>query len=333
VLTAHHCLLYAFSVSDVLPIPLGYNTAYLWTSGGSRVLIDTGPDYEGAWEEIQEALGGMKPDIVVATHAHLDHAGLGARWQEAGVPVAVGAADARLIREPQFTRPGELEAFIDYITSCGAPEEITSGAVARLTASRERAASLSLPGYRPDVAGVRYRTALRMDRYEPEVSLTEDSELPGGLQIISCPGHTLGNLVLFDQSERWLFSGDQLLEDITPTPGIQWLPPDAPDRFRRDDEHPWRFASLPTFVHSLERVTKLGATRCFPGHGVPFESVAELIATILGQISGRTDRVAGLRGEVTSLYELCDRLYRRATRRRFWQILSTIQGHLDLLDE
>ena len=94
-----------------------------------------------------------------------------------------------------------------------------------------------------------------------------------------------------------------------------------------------RFASLPTFVHSLERVTKLGATRCFPGHGVPFESVAELIATILGQISGRTDRVAGLRGEVTSLYELCDRLYRRATRRRFWQILSTIQGHLDLLDE
>ena len=52
------------------------------------------------------------------------------------------------------------------------------------------------------------------------------------------------------------------------------------------------------------------------------------------QLEERTARVlAELRaaGECT-LYELCERLYPRALRRRFWQIASTVQGHLDLLE-
>ena len=34
-----------------------------------------------------------------------------------------------------------------------------------------------------------------------------------------------------------------------------------------------------------------------------------------------------------TVYHLAERLYPRALRRRFWQIISTIQGHLDVLAE
>jgi hypothetical protein len=37
-------------------------------------------------------------------------------------------------------------------------------------------------------------------------------------------------------------------------------------------------------------------------------------------------------GEAT-LYGLAERLYPRALRRRFWQIIPTVLGHLDLLED
>ena len=75
--------------------------------------------------------------------------------------------------------------------------------------------------------------------------------------------------------------------------------------------------------------------RCFPGHGEPFDDVTAAIEVNLSQIAQRTERVAAALRErgPSSLYDLCDALYPRALRRRFWQIAATVQGHLDILEK
>ena len=76
-------------------------------------------------------------------------------------------------------------------------------------------------------------------------------------------------------------------------------------------------------------------SRCFPGHGEPFDDVSAVIAANLAQIQQRDERVAEELRRLGSptLYELCAALYPRALRRRFWQIVATVQGHCDLLEE
>lgn len=124
-----------------------------------------------------------------------------------------------------------------------------------------------------------------------------------------------------------LFSGDQLLPDITPTPSIQVAP-------KPWGVAGWRFRSLPHFVDSLKVLDAMRFSRCWPGHGEPFENVNETIAANLAQIEERMAKVLAALREAgpTPVYALAERLYPRALQRRFWQIIATVQGHLDLLE-
>jgi glyoxylase-like metal-dependent hydrolase (beta-lactamase superfamily II) len=148
--------------------------------------------------------------------------------------------------------------------------------------------------------------------------------LPAGLKVLACPGHTPGNLVLVQENEGWLFSGDQLLPHITPTPGLQLAAGSAA-----------RFRSLPAFVRSLESLLTLDLVRCFPGHGEAFDDPAAVIRSNLSAIEARTEKVyeeMRSRGPCR-VFALCERLYPMAARKRFWQILPTVVGHLDLLED
>lgn len=316
-------------MASVQRIALAYNNIYVVDDGPGRVLIDTGPDYRGAFELARGAIGARLPSLVVATHGHLDHAGLGARWQEAGVPVMVAHDDAHLVRGAQLQGDGDFLAFVAFVAGSGAPPEVvaevTEGLEQRRGWSRRAAAEREYPESRPRD---RWPSGLRFQTFEPALSFNSDrAAIEAGLTLTASPGHTPGNLVTIHEGEGWLFSGDQLLPEITPTPAIQPLPPEQ----RGAD---WRFRSLPAFLSSLSRLAGLGLTRCYPGHGEPFDDVDSAIAANIGAIEQRTARVEAelhAAGRVT-LYALSERLYPRAVRRRFWQIVATVQGHLDHLE-
>ncbi len=317
-------------MATVTRIRLAYNSAYFIDDGGSRVLVDTGPDYRGAAETIEITLGGRLPDLVVATHGHLDHAGLGRRWRERGIPVAVGAGDRHLVSRPALSAPGELQAFARYIEESGAPLELKAEMLAGIEQRREWAARAAGEAPHPPAPpDRRWPSGLRYRPFEPSTWIDANGppgELPAVTALLS-PGHTPGNLVLTVPSEGWLFSGDQLLPEITPTPAIQ-AQPDS------DQGGDWRYHSLPHFVASLRALGSMEFSRCFPGHGEPFDDVANVIRLNLEQVEQRTERVlAELResGPAT-LFDLCERLYPRAAQRRPWQIIATVQGHLDLLE-
>ena len=97
----------------------------------------------------------------------------------------------------------------------------------------------------------------------------------------------------------------------------------------------WRLASLPRFLESLERLSGMHFSHCWPGHGEPFSDVSRVIAENIAQIEQRTGRFQQLLAERgrANVYELCEAAYPRALRRRFWQIVATAQGHLDILEE
>ena len=145
------------------------------------------------------------------------------------------------------------------------------------------------------------------------------------MELLAAPGHTPGNLVLAVREEGWLFSGDQLLPDVDPLPAIQFV---------AEGERLTRFRTLPHFTASLERLAEGGYTRCFPGHGEPFDGAGAVIAGVLGRIERRGARVreALRRTGLASVYDLCARLYPRTAERRFWQTASSVQGQLDLLE-
>ncbi len=316
-------------MASVHRVVLAYNSIYVVDDGDGRLLVDTGPDYRGAFDIAREAIGHRLPDLVVATHGHLDHAGLGSRWRAAGIPVAIGAADAHLVRDPDTRDTRAFDAMAAFVRTSGAPGEIVAEVLAGLEQRREwsRRAS-SERDYRPAGPGPHWPTGLRFEAFEPTTVFETDRTGVGcGLAALHSPGHTPGNLVLVHETEGWLFSGDQLLPEITPTPAIQPLPPGLGDG-------DWRFRSLPHFVNSLKRLAGFHLTRCFPGHGEPFDDVAGAIAANLAAIEQRSDRVlCELRAlHEASLYAIAERLYPRAVRRRFSQIVSTVQGHLDLLE-
>lgn len=309
-------------------IRLAYNSVYVVDTGSERVLIDTGPDYQGAREVLAGATAERRPSLVVATHGHLDHAGLGHWWQERGVPVALHDEDMHYSTGHQFD-DDELQALEGFVRESGAPPEVEAEALAGLAARRAWAQqAVTTRDYRPPGRDARWPTGLRYEPFTPERTLTAASEtVCEGLVAIACPGHTPGNVVVFAEAEGWLFSGDQLLPEITPTPAIQ--------RFQSATGAPWRFRSLPRFLDSLRLIRGLGAARCYPGHGEPFEDVAAAIDANLGQAEQRTSRVfeALRENSGATLYALSETLYPRALRKRFWQIVATVQGHLDVLAE
>lgn len=305
-------------VATVERVRLAYNNLYLVEDADELVVIDTGPDYHGAREIILHALAGRVPVLVVATHGHLDHAGLGGWWHARGVPVLLGAEDLAYARGTDF----EFEPLARYVETCGAPPLVAAEAVDGLRQRLQWHDHLRhAEGWAPSRDG-RWPTQLRYAPFEPDRLVDADIALPAGLALRIAPGHTPGNLVVVHDNERWLFSGDQLLPDITPTPAIQ---------FHNGE----RFASLPRFLDSMRALRDGAFVRCFPGHGEPFEDVSVAVAANLSQAEDRAARLleALRHGGPATPYEAAERLYPRALRRRFWQIIATVQGHLDVLAE
>ncbi len=310
-------------MADVRSIALGDNTVHLVRKRGARVLVDTGPDFAGAWEALREGLGDAFPDVVVATHGHHDHAGLGREWQRAGAPVWTGKADGPLTARPLLQSAAEAAAMLAWAASTGAPPDTLAHVRQRIEARRTAARRAAELAEYPEDGG-RWPTGLRYPTFEADRLIEGDGEV-AGVEILAAPGHTPGNVVLAVREEGWLFSGDQLLPDVDPLPAIQFV---------AEGEGLQRFPTMARFAASLERLAAEGFTRCFPGHGEPFDGAGEAIAGALERIERRGARIrASLRTEgPASVYTLCARLYPRATGRRFWQTASVVQGQLDLLD-
>ncbi|MEE8422443.1 MAG: MBL fold metallo-hydrolase [Dehalococcoidia bacterium] len=313
-------------------IRLGGNAIYaLRLAAGPEerrmLLVDAGPDFEGAWESaVEQAAGhGFAPSdvrTVLLTHGHIDHAGLAHRWAEAGATVRVGAADL-----PALTREGPRgeatrDARRDELLRHGCPEDVLMttrpGRTARGPAARPQMRWTAPP-------------AAAVEAVEDGATFALEGPAGQELRVVAAPGHTPGNLVALvegggtaGEAGGDLYSGDTLLPGTIPTPGLHF--PDG-------GSGP-RWPSLPRFIESVTALSALPVRRVLPGHGEPVDEPERLFARYLRHNERRQVRIVALLEErPDSAYGVARRLFPRLPDARLGQAMTEVLGQLDTLVE
>ncbi len=286
--------------------------------GGGRLLLDAGPDYEGAWEEAagQGYALGFAPEqvrAVIVTHGHADHAGLAHRWAEAGARIFALAPDMTALTSGDGWREHQARRGREELRRHGCPPS----SIARLEEiRRERSTTLRWKGapwgsVAPAVG----------DHVFP----IEGPKGESSLRIVAAAGHTPGNLGAIVEETGEFYGGDTLLPGRIPSAGLH---------FHSSTGTP-RWPSLPPYIRSVEWVGSLPLTRLLPAHDHrtddgPLDPAAEA-RRFLAHCHRRQRQLgtALARGPATA-YELARRLFPRLPEERVGQAMTEVIGHLDV---
>lgn len=282
------------------------------------LLIDAGPDSAGdggqdTWAQAvsQASSYGFAPDdvrILLITHAHIDHAGLAHNWAQAGARVLVGPDDLATVRSGTLTRTSNSVARRDELRLHGCPDRFLN------------------------LTQINRIPTLRWEPCTDAESVQDGTTFTLGdgaqLRIIAAPGHTPGNLTAFVADSGDLYSGDTLLPDTFPTPGLHFPNVMAEPKTVRQT----RWPSLPPFLDSVRQLSTLPVRRVFPGHGETVDEPTQLFTRFERHHERRARRIGTLLVQrPDSAYGIATRLFPHLPDARVSQAMTEIIGHLDLL--
>ena len=200
-----------------VPIPW-IGSVNLWLlRGGPLTLIDTGPATDEARPALERQLaehGVAVEDIelLLITHHHLDHSGLGAWIKErSGAEIVAHKGTARWLREYHERAADERRFTVGLMAAHGVPEEL-------IAETEEFFAYI-----------VRAGSTFEVDR----VLVDGERVQAGGrtLRVVFRPGHSATDTIYVDDLAREAFVGDHLLATITS--GAELVPTELPGDERR----------------------------------------------------------------------------------------------------
>jgi len=217
--------------------PLRYINGYLIEDDDGYALIDCGWRAEDVLGVLRDALAsrGLRvADLrrVFITHHHYDHYGLAATLLREG---AGGLVMHRL----------DWERAVRFAMSRAEFDALADAWLAR-------------HGYVPPPEADDF-DATRTELAEP-TRFAADGERIGRLTAVWTPGHAPGHLCYADARSGRVFTGDHVLDPITPHIGV-WFD-DAGD-------------PLGDYLASLEKIAAFGAVGALPAHGEPFDDVGQ----------------------------------------------------------
>lgn len=224
-----------------------YVNVYLVQEAGRILVVDTG--LPASWRLIGEAVRslGRTPDdvaAVVLTHAHFDHTGSAAAFQERlGVPIWLHEEDFPIAAHPyRYAHENVRAAY-----------PLRHPAALRVLGAMTAAGALRVRG----VDGLRRMTP------------GETLPVPGSPRVVFTPGHTFGHCALHLPDRDVLLTGDALvtLDPYTGRRGPQIVAGAAT-------------ADSAKALVSLDRLVAYdtGSTLLLPGHGDPWSGgVAEAV--------------------------------------------------------
>ncbi len=212
--------------------PLKSTNSYILVSKDRNLVIDTGMNrkecftvLKAVFEEL--ALDLSKTDFFI-THMHADHGGLVSEFITPTSKVYCSEKDSYIINLGRDE--GYWGRTKNFLRQNGFPEEILDEAIN------------NHPGYKYCARGP-------LDF----IILQEDDVLDIGdyhLKVFSTPGHTQGHLCLYEPHKKLFFSGDHLLNDITPNISLF-----------ADKVNP-----LQEYLKSLDKTSQLDISLVLPGH-------------------------------------------------------------------
>ncbi|MHB9092716.1 MAG: MBL fold metallo-hydrolase, partial [Chloroflexota bacterium] len=232
--------------------PLKAINSYLVRGNERDLVVDTGMRREECRAALVAGLAALDVDLAAAdffiTHLHADHYGLVADLATPTSTVYFNEPDARGVS-------GGLrwDAFADYARRNGFPADLLLAAIQRH------------PGYRysaprpPAFHLVREGDHLAVGDYD--------------FVCVETPGHTPGHTCLYDPAKRLFFSGDAVLEDITPNISLF-----------ADGENPLR-----DYLESLAKIAGLAIDLVLPGHRRVFTGLKRRVAELQAHHRARAE--------------------------------------------
>jgi glyoxylase-like metal-dependent hydrolase (beta-lactamase superfamily II) len=223
--------------------PLKYLNCYVIKGDGRHLIVDTGMNRPECRSVLETALKALNADPArtdfFLTHFHSDHVGLISEMKTPSSRAFLSAPDAAVI-----TNPAHWDTMAGVARMNGFPEEALDEALRRH------------PGRKYLFRGT--------PEFHP---LKEGDEVrigPYGFRCIETPGHTPGHLCLFEPKSKILFSGDHLLEEITPNIS-RW--------FGQSD-------ALGEYLESLDKIRAFDIDFVLPGHRAPFRHARKRVDEI-----------------------------------------------------
>ncbi|MCC6614663.1 MAG: MBL fold metallo-hydrolase [Anaerolineae bacterium] len=229
-----------YQVKLPLPFALRIVNCYLLRGDSGWTIIDTGlhtENGEAVWRQTLAALGIQPGDLsaIVVTHHHPDHYGMAGwlrAWNEVETPIYTSARERDMIAQVWWQVDGVSKDFAALMRAAGVDEAMLAG---MLRVGAEIGAQTAPHPPRLDVLTAGERISLGAREF----------------RILNGPGHSVGQLLLYDESARLIFCADHVLAKITPNVGI-WPGSDA--------------NPLASFLDSLQSLSDLPVDLALPGH-------------------------------------------------------------------
>ncbi len=290
----------------------GSVNAYLIEEADDGILMfDSGLGTPDAEAELAQgfARAGRRFDEVrriVISHGHVDHYGAAcAVMERAGKPIPVFAhrADIPKIAESGWRWSDRMLHYGAYLVKLGVPAEIAAA------------------------VGVEVGRSFGMARRIAEVTPLEPGEILHAkhvaLEVHHMPGHTPGLLCLYDRSRRLFFSGDHLLEKLSPNPIIELGLKGEEGVFR----------PLVAYLESVGRLHGMEVELVLPGHGLPFGQHRRVIDGLVQfyRVRQGKAREALAKGPLTG-YQVAQALFPGARPRDLFLVVSETIANLEVLE-
>jgi glyoxylase-like metal-dependent hydrolase (beta-lactamase superfamily II) len=199
-----------YQVQLPLPFALRIVNCYLLRGDDGWAVIDSGlhtAEGEAAWRAAFEQLAIAPGDLrqLVVTHHHPDHYGMAGwlqDWNGAPLTIYASAAEQAMIERTWWIPDDAVrQEFLTHLQKAGVQDEMLAGIATVVGEIRLRTRPLA-----------RTFTTLAAD---------DDLLLAGRrLRVILGSGHSIAQVMLYDERERLLFCADHVLMKITPNIGI-----------------------------------------------------------------------------------------------------------------
>jgi glyoxylase-like metal-dependent hydrolase (beta-lactamase superfamily II) len=267
-----------YQLTIPMPFRLNHVHVYLVEADDGFILIDTGVNTSEAFAGLKRKLDQLGLDFnaitqTVITHFHSDHCGQAARIRElGGAQIVMGSTEHATLEMVQAGSNHECE---EQFRRHGLPPEQAKQYAEVLPYLK----SLSMP-FEVDVR-IGSGHVLLAKRRRLEAFIT--------------PGHTPGHVCLFLPEEKLMFSGDHILQRITPNISLHSYSGLNP---------------LGDYLNSLRATLTLGAERLLPSHGPLVEDPETRIHELLQHHDRRLQRcLEALGSSPTTAYGVSQQVF------------------------